>query len=76
MSMAAQDTEGPEQDTNPQDEHRRRVAAHRAQQRRAVVVLGDAKALGLQIARQQLGDLDLVVEYGDVGFCVQAALQW
>ena len=46
---------------------RRRVVAHRVHQRRAAVQLRDPEAVALQVAGQQLGDVDFVVENGNMG---------
>lgn len=45
----------------------RRVAAHQLHQRAAVVQLGDAEALALQVVAQQARDVDLVVEHRKMG---------
>jgi hypothetical protein len=50
-----------------EEDELRRVARHQPQQRRTVVQLGNAKALALQIAAEENGDLGLVVDDSDVG---------
>ena len=49
-----------------QQDERRRIGRHQGEQRAPVVHLRDPVAVDLQIACKQLGDVDFVVENGDV----------
>jgi len=53
--------------TEVQQHEGRRIAGHQRQQLAPVVHLADAEALHLQVIAQQLGDVDFIVEDGNVG---------